>query len=65
MKVKCYHCNKKIKSILPIKCKCENYYCKVHKIPHDHNCTYDYLKDSQSNLKKNLIEIKKSKVPEI
>lgn len=65
MKPKCDSCNKKIKSILPIKCKCNKYYCKIHKIPHDHNCSYNYLKENQEKLKKEHIEIKKLKVPEI
>ena len=34
-------CNKRIK-ITDFACKCEKLYCKMHKSPENHECTYDY-----------------------
>lgn len=34
-------CNKKIK-ITDYPCKCKNYYCRLHKLSENHECTYDY-----------------------
>lgn len=48
--IKCNICNKKIKSLLPLKCKCENYYCTIHK--YEHICNFDHKKQFQSRLKK-------------
>lgn len=45
-------CTKKIK-ITDFACKCENYYCKIHKEPLNHNCSYDY---KENNKKQKLIE---------
>ena len=61
-KIKCTHCNKKIKSILPIKCKCKNYYCNIHKISTDHYCKFNYLKENKENLQKINIQVKCSKI---
>ena len=34
-------CRKRIK-ITDFACKCEKLYCKMHKSPENHECTYDY-----------------------
>ena len=34
-------CNKKIR-LTDYACKCEKYYCKFHRDPLIHNCSYDY-----------------------
>ena len=46
----CNVCEKKLKTILPMPCKCNNFFCYLHK--HDHNCKYDYLKRNKERLKK-------------
>lgn len=46
--IKCNLCKKKIKKLLPIKCKCDKYYCNIHNA--EHNCNYDYKKDNQIKL---------------
>lgn len=48
---KCKKCNKKIKSLLPIACKCKEYFCGKHKIPHDHDCSFDYINEKKEQLK--------------
>lgn len=46
------NCNKKIK-LTDFACKCEKYYCKLHKDPLNHNCSYDY---KENNNKQKRIE---------
>ena len=47
-KMKCFLCKKKIKSVIPIKCRCEQYFCRLHKMIDEHDCSFDY----QGNQKK-------------
>ena len=49
---RCSLCRKKLKTILPIACKCEKYFCYNHKIPHDHKCTYDHVSEYKNKLGK-------------
>ena len=46
------NCTKKIK-LTDFACKCENFYCKFHKDPLIHDCSYDY---KENNKKQKLIE---------
>ena len=46
------NCTKKIK-ITDYACKCEKYFCKFHKDPLIHDCSYDY---KENNKKQKLIE---------
>jgi len=62
---RCQECNKKIKSLLPIRCKCGNYYCNKHKIPQDHSCKYNYINQNKKELDENNPIIKKAKVEQI
>tara|TARA_B100000902_G_scaffold337728_1_gene338804 strand:- start:2987 stop:3199 length:213 start_codon:yes stop_codon:yes gene_type:complete len=41
--VKCSYpdCNKKIK-LTDFPCKCDKIFCKIHRLPEDHNCVYNY-----------------------
>lgn len=34
-------CQKKIR-LTDFACKCANIYCKMHRLPEQHRCTYDY-----------------------
>ena len=54
---RCEKCNKKI-GLLGIKCRCEKVFCAKCIQSSEHNCTFDYKKFHQNELKKNL-EIKK------
>mgnify|MGYP006088015685 CR=1 FL=1 len=49
-KMKCFLCKKKIKSVIPIKCRCEQYFCRLHKMIDEHDCSFDY----QGNQKKKI-----------
>ena len=62
--VKCYTCNKKLK-ITSIKCKCNNYFCKIHKDEKIHNCTFDYKKYNKVLLEKNMPIVISEKVNKI
>lgn len=56
-KVRCLKCRKKIKSIMPLACKCKNYYCNSHKVPQTHNCSFDYMKENRERLEKQNVKI--------
>lgn len=51
----CNHqnCKKKIKSVFPLSCKCKLYFCKKHKYPETHECTYNYKNTFKEQLNKN------------
>lgn len=60
---KCKQCNRKIKLIDTImcRCKCNNLFCKIHRI--DHVCPFDYQEDyRQSN---NLVKLEEKKIDKI
>jgi predicted nucleic acid binding AN1-type Zn finger protein len=63
----CYICNKKISIIEEIiaKCKCNNYFCKLHSMPELHNCNIDYINNNKKNLEKKLIKITSNKNIEV
>ena len=46
----CAKCDKKLK-LTDMKCKCDNYYCALHRYSDCHDCTFDY-----KNFNKNLLE---------
>lgn len=35
------NCNKKLK-LSDIKCRCQNTYCSLHRLPENHKCSYNY-----------------------
>lgn len=49
---KCFHCKKKT-GIYGFKCKCTYTFCKMHRIPEDHACEYDFATAGQKLLEKN------------
>lgn len=57
--MKCKCCNKKLKLIF-FKCKCNNYYCIKHQLPHVHNCSFNNKEVIKKNITKNNPKIKKS-----
>jgi predicted nucleic acid binding AN1-type Zn finger protein len=62
MKIYCFVCKKRIKNLLPIKCKCGNYYCNKHKIPQDHKCQHDYIIKNIKNIENQNPVIKGNKL---
>jgi len=57
---KCEICRKKIKSVLPTVCKCDKYFCGLHK--GDHDCSFDYVKNHKERLKVNNPQIVPEKI---
>ena len=43
-------CTKKIR-LTDFACKCEKYFCKFHKDPLNHNCSYDYKETNKKQSK--------------
>lgn len=58
-KIKCKHCRKKV-GLISFTCKCGNIYCVTHQVPHNHNCTFNYIKETKQKLKKENPKIKTS-----
>jgi predicted nucleic acid binding AN1-type Zn finger protein len=44
------YCNRKLK-LINYPCKCKNNFCKLHKLPEQHNCEYDYKENNNKNNK--------------
>ena len=61
-KLYCFLCKKKIKSIYPMPCKCNNYYCKKHKFMTDHDCSFDYVQEHKDKLEKASIKVIPQKI---
>lgn len=61
--IRCNKCNKKIKSVLPLACKCENFYCTLCK--YEHNCSYDYKEEFKGKLEKTNPVVKHKKLEKI
>ena len=43
-------CNKRLK-ISDFPCKCEKIFCKMHRLPEQHLCQYDYKENDTKNKK--------------
>ena len=51
---KCPVCIKKLTLVQrEYKCKCNKSYCSKHRLSHQHNCDFDYIKENQQNLEIN------------
>lgn len=46
-------------------CKCKEVFCKKHKLPEDHQCTYDHKGIQQETLKQQLHTVTAQKVVHI
>jgi len=51
-KNKCQHCKKKLGLFL-FTCKCDLILCQKHLSPHNHSCTFDYMKEKKDLIEKN------------
>jgi predicted nucleic acid binding AN1-type Zn finger protein len=43
-------CNRKLK-LTDYACKCKKKFCKIHRLPEDHNCVYDYKENNNKQKK--------------
>ena len=60
----CGICNK-ILPLFIIKCKCNKLFCKNHRYPDEHNCSYNYKEEYKKELKEKNIVIKSNKIDKI
>ena len=63
----CFFCNKKLSCIEETTglCKCGKSFCKKHKFPEDHSCTFDYKEKQKELLKNTLPSVVNNKVNSI
>ena len=61
---RCIECRKKI-GIYGFTCKCDGYFCTVHRYPESHSCTFNYKKEGEMKITKENPVIKASKVIKI
>ena len=48
---RCLTCRKKI-GIYGFSCKCDGYYCTVHRYPESHDCSFDYKNMGREKIEK-------------
>ena len=46
---KCYTCKRKV-GVMAYKCKCGFTFCKFHRLPEEHDCTYDFAAEQKKRL---------------
>lgn len=60
------NCSKRLCLLdIEMKCKCGGIYCKTHRYYKNHNCCFDYKKESDNLLKKNMEKITIEKINKI
>lgn len=60
--MKCSVCNKKVKSVFTIKCKCDRVLCLTHRYPDKHDCEFNFVQDNKQKLNKELIKVEHKKI---
>ncbi|SOV13698.1 zinc finger protein, putative [Plasmodium sp. gorilla clade G2] len=63
-KSKCFFCSKRI-GLVGIKCRCNHYFCSLHRYADAHNCTFDYKNYHKQQLIKNNVKVVADKVEKI
>jgi len=58
---KCFKCVKKV-GLLGFQCSCELTFCKFHRLPEDHDCSYDFTRVAKERLMKDNPVVKASKI---
>lgn len=64
MKTSCCFCKRSLTLVEAStgKCKCDNVFCKKHKLPEDHECSYNFHENFKKELKETMQVVKESKV---
>ena len=44
-------CKKKL-GIIKMSCKCGKFFCIIHRLPENHNCTYDFETEGKKRIEK-------------
>ena len=58
---RCQHksCKKKLSLVeKTISCKCKKYFCRLHRFPEEHECSFDFRADDKEKLEKTLLNCK-------
>ena len=63
-KRKCVICKKKL-GLLDFGCRCGNLYCSIHRLPEQHNCSFNYEKMGKDILDKKNPQVVADKVIKI
>ena len=65
-KKRCFYngCKKKI-TLVDFPCKCEHIFCSLHRLPENHECTFDHRQSALNNLSKKLVKVVADKVTKI
>jgi hypothetical protein len=58
---KCVTCSKKV-PLTSVACRCNNFYCSLHRSDVVHNCTYNYQAEFQKHLSTTLEKITSKKI---
>jgi len=58
---RCTQCSKKL-NLTSIKCRCNLYFCSIHRYPESHNCTFDYRTHFSIKLQEQLVKPDSSKI---
>ena len=51
-KIRCYHCNRKLKLMEQIQCQCNHYFCPQHMNRHSHNCSFNMKQTIKNEIEK-------------
>jgi len=60
----CNICNKRLK-LTDIECKCNMFFCKIHKYPEMHDCSFNYIEQQQKLIETNNPKISCIKIGKI
>jgi len=63
-KTRCNECNKKL-GLIPFNCKCQGFFCTIHRYPEKHNCDFDHVTFQREKLIKDNPVIRADKLSKI
>ena len=63
----CFFCQKKLSFMEETigDCKCKQFFCKKHRFPEEHQCTFDYKHEQREKLKETMCVVSVRKVQHI
>lgn len=63
----CVVCNRKLKTLIAetLKCKCNEYVCSKHRLPDEHNCSYNHKQEYKDKLAIQLKKTDQNKIEKI
>jgi hypothetical protein len=60
--MRCQTCSRKVSEMNYFECKCIGVYCARHRLPFDHECTYDWKEEKKIHIRKDNPVTRKRKV---